>query len=244
MAKRSSLGSLMRSRLSDITNTHSQPKPLNQEEKPQQNSPSQDYINQLIQEKMSLVKLTEERDKIIELSGTELQNLRSCLQKLQLQNWNLAQTNNQLLAELYLGRDKVKALQHELVCKDALLKAKNLGKKNTSTHGEQAIEKCMSKANDDEKRRNRNRRRNARCQSMGPSTTTRRGGDKEKGESKRCCLRRQSARVKSQEAEELIEIDDLDFVPTYLLETPLISPFAMEETCNPRSEKRCSMGTN
>ena len=36
--------------------------------------------------------------KIIELSGTELQNLRICLQKLQLQNWNLAQSNSQMLA--------------------------------------------------------------------------------------------------------------------------------------------------
>ncbi|KAK9022370.1 hypothetical protein V6N11_002642 [Hibiscus sabdariffa] len=258
MAKRSSLGSLMRTRLSDITNTISQPKPLNQEEKPQQISPhSEDYINQLIQEKMSLMKITEERDKIIALSGAEMLNLRSCLQKLQLQNWNLAQTNNQLLAELYLGRDKVKALQHELVCKDALLKAKNLEKKgkagincqNTSPHGEQATEECMSKVNNHDKRRSRNTRHNARSQSTGPSTTTRRGGNKDKGESKRRCLRRQSRRVKSQEAEDLIEIDDLDFVPAHLLESPrhespLLSSFAMEmeETCSPKAEKRCSMG--
>ncbi|KAK8641582.1 hypothetical protein V6N13_010978 [Hibiscus sabdariffa] len=209
MAKRSSLGSLMRTRLSDITNTISQPKPLNQEEKPQQISPhSEDYINQLIQ-------------------------------------------------ELYLGRDKVKALQHELVCKDALLKAKNLEKKgkagincqNTSPHGEQATEECMSKVNNHDKRRSRNTRHNARSQSTGPSTTTRRGGNKDKGESKRRCLRRQSRRVKSQEAEDLIEIDDLDFVPAHLLESPrhespLLSSFAMEmeETCSPKAEKRCSMG--
>ncbi|KAL4333759.1 hypothetical protein GQ457_07G033770 [Hibiscus cannabinus] len=258
MAKRSSLGSLMRTRLSDITNTISQPKPLNQEQKPQQISPrSEDYINQLIQEKMSLMKLTEERDKIIALSGTEMLNLRSCLQKLQLQNWNLAQTNNQLLAELYLGRDKVRALQHELVCKDALLKAKNLEKKgkagvscqNTSTHGEQGTEECMSKVNNDDKRRSRNTRHYARSQSTGPSTTTRRGGNKDKGESKRRCLRRQSSRVKSQEveAEDLIEIDDLDFVPAHLLESPrheapLVSYFAMEETCSPKAENRCSIG--
>lgn len=39
----------MRKRLSDITNTQSQPKPSNQEEKPQQIPPAaEDYINQLI----------------------------------------------------------------------------------------------------------------------------------------------------------------------------------------------------
>lgn len=49
MGKRSSLGSLMRKRLSDITNTQSQPKPSNQEEKPQQIPPAaEDYISQLV----------------------------------------------------------------------------------------------------------------------------------------------------------------------------------------------------
>ncbi|XVE59020.1 hypothetical protein DITRI_Ditri05aG0010900 [Diplodiscus trichospermus] len=267
-AKRSSFGSIMRKRLSDITNSQSQPKPSNQEEKPQKISPAaEDYINQLIKEKMTLMKLIEERDKIIELSGTELQNLRLCLQKLQLQNWNLAQSNGQMLAELNLGRDRVKALQHELVCKDALLKAKNQEKErkvdincqNTSSHGgEQAAEKYMPKANEDEKpRTTRNRRRNARSQSMGPSTTSRRGGDKEKTENKRRCLRRQSARFKSQDrepTEDLFEIDDVTFAAIHQLDTPmhvdgptpLGSSITMEETCNPRAEtqmlKRTSLG--
>lgn len=125
--------------------------------------------------------------KIIELSGAELQKMRVSLQKLQLQNWNLAQSNSQMLAvclvfalslsfkfisriiqfsviltkfllivqELNLGKDKVKVclkiqvhwlwgycfslclnsqhcsfqlkeLRHELGCKNALLKAKNM----------------------------------------------------------------------------------------------------------------------
>ncbi|XVF20311.1 hypothetical protein REPUB_Repub11eG0187400 [Reevesia pubescens] len=236
MAKRSSFGSIMRKRLSDITNSQSQPKPSNQEEKPQQISPAaEDYINQLIKEKMTLMKLIEDRNKIIELSGAELQNQRICLQKLQLQNWNLAQSNSQMLAELNLGRDRVKTLQHELVCKDALLKAKNLEKKgkldikcqNTGSHGgeQAAAEECMPKANDDGKPCTRNRRRNARSQSMGPSTTSQRGGDKEKIENKRRCLRRQSARFKSQEreptTENLFEIDDVTFAATQQLDTPM-----------------------
>ncbi|XVF05752.1 hypothetical protein REPUB_Repub05bG0199300 [Reevesia pubescens] len=234
MAKRSSFGSIVRKRLSDITNLQSQPKASNQEEKPQNVSPAaEDYINQLIKEKMALMKLIEERNKIIELSGTELQNLRICLQKFQLQNWNLAQSNSQMLAELNLGRDRVKALQHELVCKDALLKAKNMEKKgkadincqNTSSHGgEQAAEECIPRANYDDKPCTRNRRRNARSQSMGPSTTSQRGGDKEKIENKRRCLRRQSARFKSQErepTENLFEIDDVTYATTQQLDTPM-----------------------
>ncbi|KAL1098630.1 hypothetical protein V6Z11_D05G111400 [Gossypium hirsutum] len=212
MAKRSSLGSLMRKRLSDITNTQSQPKPSNQEEKPQQIPPAaEDYINQLIKEKMTLIELVEERNKIIELSGTELQNLRTSLQKLQLQNWNLAQSNSQILAELNLGRDRVKALQHELVCKDALLKAKNLERKGKADINGQNTDHA---AEDDDKACTRNRRRNARSQSMGPSTTSRRSGDKEKAENKRRCLRRRTA----------------------------ASSLSMEEACsNPRAENRSSI---
>ncbi|XVF46249.1 hypothetical protein PTKIN_Ptkin03bG0012400 [Pterospermum kingtungense] len=271
MAKRSSFGSLVRKRLSDITNSQSQqPKASTQEEIPQKITPSaEDYINQLIKEKMTLMKLIEERNKIIELSATELQNLRMCLQKLQLQNWNLAQSNSQMLAELNLGRDRVKSLQHELVCKGALLKAKNLEKKgkgdmnceNTGSHGggEEEAEKCMPKANDGDKPCNHNRRRNTRSQSMGPSTTSRRGGDKEKIENKRRCLRRQSARFKSQErepTENLFEIDDITFAATQQPDTPMhedgpaplgSSSITMEEdTCNSSAEtqipKRSSLG--
>ncbi|OMP02419.1 hypothetical protein COLO4_11106 [Corchorus olitorius] len=187
MAKRSSFGSMVRKRLSDITNSQSQPKPSSQEEKPKQIPPSvEDYINQLIK----------------------------------LQNWNLAQSNSQMLAEVNLGRDRVKALQHELVCKEALLKVKNLENKgkvniNCQNSGSQAAEETMPKANDDDKPSNRDRRRNARSQSMGPSTKSQRGADKEKTENKRRCLRRQSARFKSQEqelsSENLFEIEDVKF---------------------------------
>ncbi|XP_022753883.1 SHUGOSHIN 2-like [Durio zibethinus] len=263
MAKRSSFGSIVMKRLSDITNSQSHPKHSSQEEKPQHISPAaENYINQLIKEKMTLMELIEERNRIIELSGTELQNLRICLQKLQLQNWNLAQSNSQMLAELNLGRDRVKALQHELVCKDALLKAKNQEKKekadinsqNTGSHGgQQEAKECMPKANDDDKPCTRNRRRNARSQSMGPSTTSQRDGDKEKIENKRRCLRRQSARFKSQEseptAENLFEIDNVKVAATPMHEggsTLLGSSIITEESCNPRAEtqilKRSSIG--
>lgn len=129
MAKRSStFGSIMRKRLSDITNSQSQLKVSGQEEKrsPPNNLSAEDYIDQLLKENAALMKLLAERQKIIELSGVELQKLRTNYQKLQLQNWNLAQSNSQMLAELNLGREKMKAVQHELICKEALLKANNL----------------------------------------------------------------------------------------------------------------------
>ncbi|KAK8598338.1 hypothetical protein V6N13_094311 [Hibiscus sabdariffa] len=135
---------------------------------------------------------------------------------------------NQLIMELNLGKDRVKALQHELVCKDALLKAKKLDKKgkvdsscqNNSHGGQQGAEECL--VDDDSKHRARNRRRNARSQSMGPSTTIQRGvGDKEKTENKRRCLRRQEPR------ENLFELDGIGFADTPMHEdgptTPLVS---------------------
>ncbi|KAJ4725017.1 putative Shugoshin-1 [Melia azedarach] len=204
MAKRSTLGSIMRKRLSDITNSQPQPKALNHEEKPSQvSSSSEDIVKQLIMEKVTLMKLVEERNKIIELSGNELQNLRINLQKLQLQNWNLAQSNSQMLAELNLGREKLKALQHELVCKDALLKAKNKEKEgktdtNCANNGsqveEKVIEECLLKANEKDKSCDRNRRRGARSKSMGPSTTRQQVAEKENVENKRRCLRRRSCK--------------------------------------------------
>lgn len=72
---------------------------------------------QLVKENSELVKLLEERDKIIELSGTELQKLR-------LANWQLAQANSQMLAELNLGRDRLKKLQHQLACSRAVIATK------------------------------------------------------------------------------------------------------------------------
>ncbi|KAL1370225.1 hypothetical protein AAHE18_01G044200 [Arachis hypogaea] len=44
-----------------------------------------------------------------------MQMLRGNVQKLQLQNWNLTQSNTHMLVELNLGRERIKALQHELV---------------------------------------------------------------------------------------------------------------------------------
>ncbi|KAG2548673.1 shugoshin-1-like [Panicum virgatum] len=74
-------------------------------------------LAQLVKENADLVNLIAERDEIIQLSGAEIQKLR-------LANWELARTNSQMMAELNLGRNRLKALQHELACSRAALKAK------------------------------------------------------------------------------------------------------------------------
>uniref|UniRef100_A0A5B7CBJ6 Putative shugoshin-1-like n=1 Tax=Davidia involucrata TaxID=16924 RepID=A0A5B7CBJ6_DAVIN len=206
MAKRSSFGSIVRKKLSDITNSLPQPKsPIHDEKLLPTASSAKEYIDHLLQENMALMKLIADKNKIIELSGTELRKMRISLQKLQLQNWNLARTNSHISAELNLGNEKLKELQHEIMCNDALLKAKNLEQgKNVGEH----------KSYDENKPRNGHRRRPARSKSMGPSATFQLVEEKETVINKRRCLRRQSARSTSRQQEpieNLFEIEDAKF---------------------------------
>ncbi|KAJ6984095.1 SHUGOSHIN 2-like [Populus alba x Populus x berolinensis] len=281
MAKRSSFGNIMRRRLSDITNTQAQHKLVGlMIEQSQISESNEDLINQLLQvkqEKEMLLKLVEERKypllcsfvwllgkKIMgnwrKLSGNKLRDLRMNYQKLQAQNWNLAQSNSQMLAELNLGREKLKALQHEIVCKEALLKAKNLGPQgkaemNCQNVVSQEVEKIEEEecvpgaANNDIKHCSRSRRRTARSRSMGPSTTNRQTVEKEKAETKRRCVRRQSAASRSQErepAENLFEIEDVRFPVSNSSDKslkengPTSSSITKEEICKPSNEAQVS----
>ncbi|KAM1807039.1 hypothetical protein ACFX11_030098 [Malus domestica] len=262
MAKRLSLGGIMRKKLSDITNLQTA-KPMSEDEKPLEDCPTdKDYIEQLRRERMTLIRLVAERTKIVELSGAELQKLRISLQKLQQQNLSLAQSNSRMLAELNLGREKVKTLQHELVCKNALLKAKNLeieGKEefkrqNSASQTQvskikEAEEISLHKADNDGKACNLNKRRATRSRSVGASTTCQKVENKEKAENKRRRLRRQSARFISQ-TENLFEIEDVKLPVNHTLDspmrssspTPLISSTRKEggeDNCAPR---RSSVG--
>ncbi|KAM1393855.1 hypothetical protein ACFX2F_029963 [Malus domestica] len=262
MAKRLSLGGIMRKKLSDITNLQTA-KPMSEDEKPLEDCPTdKDYIEQLRRERMTLIRLVAERTKIVELSGAELQKLRISLQKLQQQNLSLAQSNSRMLAELNLGREKVKTLQHELVCKNALLKAKNLeieGKEefkrqNSASQTQvskikEAEEISLHKADNDGKACNLNKRRATRSRSVGASTTCQKVENKEKAENKRRRLRRQSARFISQ-TENLFEIEDVKLPVNHTPDspmrssspTPLISSTRKEggeDNCAPR---RSSVG--
>ncbi|KAM1040470.1 hypothetical protein TB2_029312 [Malus domestica] len=259
MAKRLSLGGIMRKKLSDITNLQTA-KPMSEDEKPLEDCPTdKDYIEQLRRERMTLIRLVAERTKIVELSGAELQKLRISLQKLQQQNLSLAQSNSRMLAELNLGREKVKTLQHELVCKNALLKAKNLeieGREEfkrqnsaSQTQIKEAEEISLHKADNDGKACNLNKRRATRSRSVGASTTCQKVENKEKAENKRRRLRRQSARFISQ-TENLFEIEDVKLPVNHTPDspmrssspTPLISSTRKEggeDNCAPR---RSSVG--
>ncbi|CAF1791435.1 unnamed protein product [Brassica oleracea] len=77
-------------------------------------------------ENMTLLKALAHRNKIIELSGVEIQKLRINLRNVQEKNLHLAQANSHMLAELNTNRDRLKLLQHELGCKDVLLEARKM----------------------------------------------------------------------------------------------------------------------
>uniref|UniRef100_A0A7N2MD82 Shugoshin C-terminal domain-containing protein n=1 Tax=Quercus lobata TaxID=97700 RepID=A0A7N2MD82_QUELO len=240
MVKGSKIGSAPRKRLADISNLQQRPRPVDQEVKKLPVSlTTKEYIEKLQRENLTLMKILADRNKTIELSGMELQKLRLNLQKVQQQNLQLAQANSQMLAtvfdalvkltcfaslqELNSGKDRLKALYHELGCKNGLLKARKLekvkekmlicqdkGNKVGLTECDEAAQAGESSQADkgDCKPCNTNRRRQSKKQSLGP-TTTKPVHAKENVEKKRC-LRRQSSRFNSEEpepTEDLFEID-------------------------------------
>ncbi|EOY18841.1 Shugoshin C terminus, putative isoform 4, partial [Theobroma cacao] len=132
MENQSSIGNAPRKGLSDITNLQQQPIVVSQGAKlllQPASLRSKDYIDKLQKENMMLMKVLADRNKVMELSGIELQKLRTNLEKFQQQNLLLAQANSQMLAELNSGKDRLKALKHELGCKNAVLKAIKTEKK-------------------------------------------------------------------------------------------------------------------
>lgn len=213
--KRTSFSHKTRHSLSDITNSQSQDE-LNHQQTDLDRS---EQVNRLIKENVALVKLLEERDKTIELSRYELRNLREGIHKLKAQNWSLAQTNSLFLAEINLARNKVKALNHEVTCKNALLKATTyceLEKDENTQPRNSPTAKNVLEISDDEPLVPNRRRYIRRNKSIGASTTAHKiEGEKEKSETKRRRqLRRKSARVRSSAAtqevtDNLFEIEDL-----------------------------------
>lgn len=261
MTKRSSFGGVVRRTLSDITNSVSlQTKSLNPEKTALPSDQSiKEYIDHLVKENMALGRLVADKNKIIELTGTELHKLRLDLQKMQinlqkmrLQNLNLAQSNSHMLVELNIGKEKLKVLQHETACKDAVLKAKNEelkaksknenNQKNLSQKEQDAVGEQISHGNTNVQK---TRRGKTSSKSMGSITTAQPVAEKEVSENKRRCLRRQSARVRSQEQEpdeNLFEIGDAQFLAGPAVDYPLSkvssNSFARKE------EEKENCGTN
>ncbi|GLT66782.1 hypothetical protein SLA2020_391310 [Shorea laevis] len=202
-------------RLADITNLQQRPKLSTQDAK-MRLSPSfntKEYIEKLQKENMTLMKVIADRNKVIELSGIELQKMRINLQKMQQQNLQLAQAHSQMLAELNAGKDRLRALQHELGCKNGLLKARNLeaeGKAKAGifqTSGHLVPTKKLDKPDEHEENKpcNTNRRRRSKIESSGSSTVKPIHSAMEKVGKKR---------FKSQESEpteDAFETDDTEF---------------------------------
>ncbi|KAM1230935.1 hypothetical protein ACFX13_041765 [Malus domestica] len=214
IAKGLSIGSNSRKRLADISNLQQQrPKPSIQQVKQQFDSDTnKEYIDNLQKENRTLMKLLTDRNKIIELSRVEIQNLRINLQKVQQQNLQLAQANSQILGELNLGKDRLKALQHEIGCKNGLLKVRKLEaeekpKRVTCQSTENQVEgltKCFEAGESlqaDKKDGPCNTQRDRHLKNpLVASHTVEAVEVKEKADNKRG-LRRQSARFKTEERE-------------------------------------------
>ncbi|XP_028808175.1 shugoshin-1-like isoform X1 [Neltuma alba] len=218
MLMKRSIAKLVRKKLSDITNAQMQPKLHNQAEKPADKNCNEE----LLKEKATLMQLLAERDKIIELTGAELLRLRANVENLKQQNWNLAQSNSQILAELNLGRETMKALQHEMLCKAALLRGKNseladglfsyksyfqgiedMDYKNGGSLLKGGVEKAeqpLVKASNVEKLCNRNRKPAKRSRSTGSVTASVKDPTESKEKKElRTQLRRRSTSFKAHE---------------------------------------------
>ncbi|KAG4196421.1 hypothetical protein ERO13_A06G168700v2 [Gossypium hirsutum] len=230
MENRCSMGNVSRKGLTDISNLQQQPKLLNQGAKLLLQPASlgtKDYIDKLQQENMMLMKVLADRNKVIELSGIELQKLRINLEKFQQQNMVLAQANSQMLAELNSSKYRLKAHKHELGCKNALLKAikLELGTNKCGKAGESHDEKdgenktCNTNGcgetgeslkGEDKENKPCNMTRKRQSYDLGPCNIKPVQGKEGVKNKSRVYAKRQSARRKTQAetTEDVIEVDD------------------------------------
>ncbi|KAF3602167.1 hypothetical protein F2Q69_00038846 [Brassica cretica] len=167
------MSSAQRRTLGDITNLPNQKMMLNHGANQQQQSLSLSEKLQKANENMRLMKALTERkyetcdyfvyvdlllmiiavfcdhSAIIERTGSELQRYRINLQMVQAQNLQLSQTNTRILAEIRTSKDQLKALQHELSCKNGVLMARKLPlepQKLPCTHHDAAEDKDRANA--------------------------------------------------------------------------------------------------
>ncbi|KAL2554623.1 SHUGOSHIN 1-like [Forsythia ovata] len=243
-------GSVSRRKLADISNVPQKSRPTIQEEKPQSISrTSKEYTDQLQKEHVALVTMLAQRNKIIEQSGIELERLQVNLLKMQEQNQQLALSNTKMLAELNSGKDRLRALQHELGCKNGLLRARQLQleekarmKPCQNVDAEVKLIKCedpgesLKEDRGDEKPRNTRKR----LQSYSSSELVQ---SKDKAEKNRFSVRRQSARFKAEEkepAEDLFEIRDARFPVCSLPDDPVLENGSISASAEVNNEvKEC-----
>ncbi|KAG2318082.1 hypothetical protein Bca52824_021204 [Brassica carinata] len=186
------MNSAQRRTLGDITNLPSRNVAVNHGANHQQQQSmslsSKEYAEKLQKaknENMRLMKALKERNAIIERTGSELQKYRINLQMVQVQNLQLSQTNTRILAEIRTSKDQLKALQHELSCKNGVLMARKLPLEDRANASREASETFHPKGED---------QKTASESSDGNSMEI-----NEKTNNKRDSLRRQSRRFNIQE---------------------------------------------
>ncbi|XP_066341221.1 shugoshin-1-like isoform X2 [Miscanthus floridulus] len=176
-----------------------------------------------------LVRHLAERDEIIQLSGAEIQKLRVA-------NSELARTNSQMMAEVNLARNRLKALQHELACSRASLKVKTsdledvkktMQRRNAPVQRTQHLgpdraaqtkdgdvvdaepDSDASRARSIQRSGNASRKRVLRSRSLGPTTSAKVALPKDKDRD--ASQRRKSMRIPQpgNRTEDLFEIEDV-----------------------------------
>ncbi|XP_060185740.1 shugoshin-1 [Lycium barbarum] len=217
-----------RKKLADISNLPVRKRFSSQDKKPE--TVSKESIERIQKENLALTRMLAERNKIIEITGLEVEKLRINMRKMQQQNQQLAQANSKMLAELNTDKDRVKTLRHELGCIKGLLNARkseaeeqpriemcqNLNDEAKPMKCEEARDLSLGNG-DDEKDKNLKRIRQSK--SVGSSEQVQ---SEDKMENKRSCVRRQSARFKPEALKP--NEDSLEVQDKYALDPPTSDP--------------------
>ncbi|XP_020588864.1 SHUGOSHIN 2-like isoform X4 [Phalaenopsis equestris] len=215
---------LRRQRLSDITNlsnsVFSNGVVNDAPENRKTGSPvmANECIAKLFKENNVLMRALAERN-------TEVQNLRLMVAKLNQQNWQLAQAHSQMQAELNLGKDRLKAAQHELGCTSTALRVKTqeleeqkkLNKQSARTleGGIKAVDTALETSQLLSHKRTclPNKKRPQRSQSLVPTPVTNQITTEE--DNQRRTLRRKLTVLKAEScvppSEDLFEIEDAKY---------------------------------
>ncbi|XP_073127551.1 uncharacterized protein [Henckelia pumila] len=211
--------SMVQRQLTDISNL---PRKSRQKVQAEKSQPVQTTINkhfdQLQKENLALKKMLVQRNEFIEKSGIDLEILRANVLKLREQNHQLVFSNSQILAELNSGKDRLRALHHELGCKNGVLKALKLQleeKKRTNrcqnADPEAKLRKFreeeVSSKEGEEYEQPHNTKRRFQSSSSASSEQVQSDG---KAETKRTIARRQSARFKKAESKPTENLNDED----------------------------------
>ncbi|XP_059317540.1 SHUGOSHIN 1-like isoform X2 [Lycium ferocissimum] len=185
-----------RKKLADISNIPEEMRFTSQNEKAEHSSVcSKEFLDKLQKENMAFMKIVAEKNKIIELAGAEIQKMRINLQQMQKKNHELAQSNSQMLAELNSAKDRLKTVQHELGCKNGLIKAKKLEAEVKPVKCEEEADSSLGNGDND---RPAKIKRKPQSKSLGSNKQVQ---PQDMAENKRPCVRRQSARFKREAPE-------------------------------------------